>query len=289
MIQIEPYTKEFEEEYLDTVLAHTDTGVREKIMTKYLQCLPGDFSGTEKSFEALILAPFDKLKEAHGYMSRMSWNRIEKKHIIKAYKTVARAKKKGVSMRIRIVRNTGLTVCPYCNRDYINCRSEDTSGAEMDHFYSIAKFPAFALCLYNLVPSCGNCNRIKNAGGGELASPFDRSIDWGRDVVFSYLRKEMDEVEVTIEAHGFMKNNVDKIKIREAYQIHNVEVKELLEKCRAYSDSQREEMREVLKEAKISDEELKQIIFGPKLDNENIRTKSLGKMMSDLHRELGIY
>ena len=55
---------------------------------------------------------------------------------------------------------TGLTVCPYCNRSYINSR-ERNLGAELDHFYNKKDYPMFAISLYNFIPSCSTCNKLK--------------------------------------------------------------------------------------------------------------------------------
>lgn len=44
--------------------------------------------------------------------------------LVDAYKRTADSVSKGYSIRVRIVNNSGLTVCPYCNRDYINYREK---------------------------------------------------------------------------------------------------------------------------------------------------------------------
>ncbi|MEG0237121.1 MAG: hypothetical protein RR523_12950 [Cetobacterium sp.] len=60
-----------------------------------------------------------------------------------------------------------ITVCPYCNENYIYRilnkkkspeKPDITIRADLDHFYSKNKFGLFALSLYNLVPSCKTCN-----------------------------------------------------------------------------------------------------------------------------------
>lgn len=43
-------------------------------------------------------------------------------------------------------------------------------------FFSRSKYPVFAVSLYNLVPACGNCNRIKSGGSKAFASPFDEKL-----------------------------------------------------------------------------------------------------------------
>lgn len=56
--------------------------------------------------------------------------------------------------------------CPYCNRAY-TMTVHDGKGsyimrADFDHWVSKSSYPLFALSLYNIIPSCLNCNsRIK--------------------------------------------------------------------------------------------------------------------------------
>lgn len=57
-------------------------------------------------------------------------------------------------------------VCPYCNMNYILSYDRDRklcTTADLDHFYVKSKHPEYALCLYNMVPSCQVCNsRLKH-------------------------------------------------------------------------------------------------------------------------------
>ncbi len=39
-----------------------------------------------------------------------------------------------------LIKELGVTVCPYCNRDFINNRGSSTS-AQLDHFYPRSKYP----------------------------------------------------------------------------------------------------------------------------------------------------
>lgn len=56
-----------------------------------------------------------------------------------------------------------------------------------------------------------------------------------------------------------------------------------------YNSSQKKELIDVLGPENLTDEDIKKIIFGPEITKEGMRTKPLGKMMYDLHKELKIY
>jgi len=308
MIQLESYSVDFEKEYWEAVSKIIDISTQKKIIKSCIKFLPtGFFTGNkDEFFKSLILASFEKLKEAEehiikhtiGIMKTECFYKTSKKKpfIKKAYKTIydaytklAKSEKEGSSMRVKIVKNAGLTVCPYCNRDYINCRAENVSGAQLDHFFSKSDFTLFAVCLYNLVPVCSNCNRIKSAQPIAFVSPFDNSIDWQKDISFSYTSKTLKDIKIIINSKGNLNNNINGMRINEAYQIHGIEVLELIEKKKMYNETQKKEFEEVLSKVKLTDSEIKKIIFGPEITKESLRTKPLGKMLSDLHKELNIY
>ncbi len=63
----------------------------------------------------------------------------------------------------------GLTVCPYCNRNFIFNLDNDEKGdgvikvkGQIDHFFPQDKYPILALSYYNLIPSCQTCNFVKS-------------------------------------------------------------------------------------------------------------------------------
>lgn len=308
MIQLEAYSVDFQKEYWEAVCKIIDSSTQNKIVDSCKKFLPTDFfiGNKDEFFKSLILAPFEKLKEAESYITRYTISTMKTECFCKtnkkkpsfrkvyriihnAYTSLANSVKMGASMRVRIVKEAGLTVCPYCNRDYINCRAENVSGAQLDHFFNKSEFPIFAVCLYNLIPVCGNCNRVKSAKQLAFASPFDNSIDWEEDISFSYTGSNLKDIKIIINSKGNLENNIKGMKIDEAYQIHGIEVLELIEKEQTYNSTQREEFKMVLAPAKLTDLEIKKIIFGPEITKECLRTKPLGKLISDLHKKLKIY
>jgi hypothetical protein len=306
LIKIESYTAEFEEIYWKTVQGKVSSNTQDYILNSSLKFMPGDFwNGATPTFKELILAPFEKLKKAQRYIVEDPQRlRIMEKEcflqtgglnchyqeLVDAYKRTADSVSKGYSIRVRIVNNSGLTVCPYCNRDYINYREKNVSGAQLDHFFSKLDYPLFAVCLYNLVPVCGNCNRVKSNQTMEFASPFDETIDWEKDLTFHYESDVNNMPKIVIKSkHVAIQNNIRNMRIEEAYQIHTSEVEELFEKKRIYSQTQQQEFQEVLYKINLSEQEIKLAVFGPKITRDMVRKKPLGKMMSDLHKKLEIY
>lgn len=307
MILLPLYSQQFETLYWETVNSKINKDVQIEIICSCKRFLPDDFFSVNKddSFKQLILAPYKKLKDAVSYIEEHKYTFIEEcfditegmkplfkdvyQEIYDAYGNVANSQKDNTTMRVRIVEKTGLTVCPYCNRDYINYRAKNVSGAQLDHFFSRSDFPLFAVSLYNLIPVCGNCNRIKNNQSLSFASPFDNEIKWNEDLTFTYNLLSTNQIDIIINVKGDLKNNIKSLRIEEAYKIHDQEVQELIEKKQMYNTTQRVEFQRVFKKIGVSEAELKKLIFGPEITKESMKTKSLGKMMYDLHKELGIY
>ena len=314
MIGLNRYSEGFQQDYWETVEKKLFASKEEKeneqkqILDSCKKFLPGNFFDSDTpSFKELVLAPFKKLKEAKSYIKYTSNKQMRKEcfdpkskndsqindlyfKIYEAFDKVADAKKKKTSMRVRMVAAADITVCPYFNRDYINCRAGTVAGAQLDHFFSRSEYPVFAVCLYNLVPVCANCNRVKSAKSEEFASPFDETIDWDKEITFSYKLDGLDVTEIEIESDNeAIENNIAAMRIKAAYQIHTLEIMELREKQEAYSKSQKEEIRDVLHCLNISDEEIKRIVFGKEILPEDMRKKPLGKLLRDIHKELKIY
>lgn len=308
MIKLEKYKADFEKEYWETVDKKIPKITQNLIICSCLNFLPSDFFDYEApSFYKIVMAPFEKLKKAQAYIHSSAMIKMTKEcedssckntsdlnnlyiQIYDAFDKVADSQKNKTSMRVRIVKAADVTVCPYCNRDYINCRAENVSGAQLDHFFNRSQYPIFAVSLYNLVPVCGNCNRTKSASPIELASPFDEMINWEKDVWFEYHQTSLSSLKIDIKSKNTrINNNIKSMWIKEAYQIHEDEILELQEKQKAYEKSQIEEIQKVLKNNSISVTDVKQIIFGPELTMQDMRKKPLGKLYQDMYKEMGIY
>ncbi len=303
MIRIEPYEKKTEEIYWKCVSGYFNAAEQNRIIASCKKYMPQGFFSKNAGFKELVLAPYAKLKKAYRYINRnksamkaecfvTSGNKKKKlyKKLCDTYEKVSqKLVDHKVKMNVFLVQQTGFTVCPYCNRDYINCRSEKLAGAQLDHFYPRSQYPVFSVCLYNLVPVCGNCNRIKHDNMLGFASPFDERIDWENGLKFSYVPLDMHRKKIIINAKRPIKHNMKAMRIEEAYQIHETEVNELVDKAAMYSKTQMEEFREVLNEAGLTEQDIKRMVFGPEITKESMKKKSLGRMLRDLERELGIY
>ena len=311
MIQMNKYSEEFEEIYKKKVFRIVDKETRSKIVESTKKYFPKCFFSLMDSdgvFEKLILSEYRDLRKIYIYIRMMTRAEMNKECFCETkkkrnklyddyYQTFEKVRDCHLNkekMNVRIVRESGMITCPYCNRDYINSRGKEAAGAQLDHFYNCADFPIFSLCLYNLVPSCANCNRIKSAQEKRLLSPYDTSIDLDKEIIFGYEPEEpecYEDIRIKMDISKKMQNNFSVFNLKEAYAIHNEEIQELVKKHDTYVNSQIEELYDVVKEGKIevTREEIKEMIFGHEIRQEQYGKRPLSKLRHDIMKKLGVY
>lgn len=62
--------------------------------------------------------------------------------------------------RHTLMQSVNTSICPYCGRQYITNRKNDTTTASCDHYYPKSQYPLLSINMYNLVPSCYVCNSV---------------------------------------------------------------------------------------------------------------------------------
>ena len=168
------YSKRELERYYNFVLNNKPSIVKSRgaVVLTLLNRLPQKQSPKIKieSVYELLTMDFAKLKK---FYDSLATNRSTYKYLINTRKDDLRIFKNyyseffhkidetnGSRNNMSLVKNLDITVCPYCNRNYINSRKNHI-GANFDHYYDKDKYPFFALTLGNLIPCCATCNRIK--------------------------------------------------------------------------------------------------------------------------------
>ena len=91
-----------------------------------------------------------------------------------------------------VLKKIKVTVCPYCNRQYIFTLSKGKARPQLDHYYPKSKYPYLALSLYNLIPSCSTCNMAKSSlDTMETPILYPYEEEMGDDIKFE-IRKKKD-------------------------------------------------------------------------------------------------
>ena len=190
----------------------------------------------------------------------------------------------------------GLLVCPYCNRNYINTRDRSL-GAEMDHFYNKDTFPMFSISLYNFIPSCSTCNRIKGTKTLKI-NPYLRNdiqkvkfdLITDLDGYRIEIKQDQDGNLHTLAETADLKNDlIDILKLDEAYKVHKIEVREMLDREKEYNEKYREDLKNMFSGEGIEiDKKIDALIYGDIVftSEDDLINKSLGKFKKDVYEKI---
>lgn len=162
----------------------------------------------------------------------------------------------------------GINVCPYCNENFISTigsAKEKAIRPQLDHFYPKKSYPYLSCSIFNLIPSCGICNRVKSNDIKEIIYPYNE--EFGDDFSFRVKINNQLASEVFIRAdnkhsnNNKVKNSLAIFKINKRYNEHKLELNNILKRYRFYSKSKLSEITKLLPNIKGSSE-LERIILG---------------------------
>lgn len=186
------------------------------------------------------------------------------------------------------IQNVGIEVCPYCEEEYLDVLKKPDGATvrtlEIDHFYPKGKFPALALCFYNLVPSGQNCNGLKKQAMLGM-SPYEQDIEshtWlNPDIPVGSNMENVSVDDCTIHFHprGGMRENVETLLLEQRYEKYKSIAHRYLLLMQQYNDAKVEEM--VRSGYFPSADAAYRILYGEPLADDN-RQKLLQKLKRDM-------
>lgn len=184
-------------------------------------------------------------------------------------------------------------VCPYCNRTYIEYVKRDKLHVtyELDHYYNKDAYPFLAVSLYNLIPVCPSCNRIKGTKKF-LYYPYDDKNSYG-DSRFGYEIKgtdfltNSDDFEITIEYFNKALETADnELYMKELYQTHKDVAQEIIRKCQYFGKGYAKSLMTAFPGGLFQNEsEIYRLVFENYLDEEDFGKRPLSKMTRDIADE----
>lgn len=180
----------------------------------------------------------------------------------------------------------GIKVCPYCDDECLDtfkiCEKQRRTS-EVDHFFPKSKYPALAMCFYNLIPSGQNCNGLKLEQ--ELGmSPYESQIE---DMTYLYPDLPVGisleaitpkDCRVSFHPQNGMTKNVNILGLEQRYERHAPEVHRLLRNLQLYST---EKIQELVSQGYGTRNEIISSIFGPQ-DPAEKKSTLRQKMLRDL-------
>lgn len=207
-----------------------------------------------------------------------------------------------------------IRVCPYCNRQYITKYQTENirkTTADLDHYYPKSKYPFLALSLYNFIPSCAICNRnFKRADNREMLYPYEEEFDdddlqykfvtkFDKDNNFTYLLGESSDFKLDLVNYNGInkdkvtraKNNIDLFKLKDVYEIHKEQVKEIIRDFYYYNEIWEEEIQKLFMTSDcenrlFNEETIREMCLGKHLNLQKSNNEILSKLKKDIVDEL---
>ncbi len=195
-----------------------------------------------------------------------------------------------------LTKELGVDVCPYCNRQYVNTilsnGGEGIVRPQIDHFYPKSTYPQFALCLYNLIPVCANCNQRKSSKYEEMTNPYIQGIH--EDAAFSVefdLKSNEWGYQVSLKGGADAEKHIKALKLEELYKTaHQDHLDELIEKTDENSSYYYAHLENLLQGEGLSIDrkEFYRFYFGNYPDPKDFHERPLAKFTHDILKELGV-
>ncbi|WP_131430949.1 hypothetical protein [Chryseobacterium formosense] len=198
----------------------------------------------------------------------------------------------------------GITVCPYCNRNYIHTLETDSgrTRAELDHFYPKSLYPFLSISIYNLIPSCHICNSnlkgSKNFFEEQHMHPFE-NLNQSKitfklhytDLKIETVIPNTNQFEIDFDFSPSLKNSemtminnsLKTFKTKELYNNHKDIAQELIYKAYYYNRTKIEELQSILGDNSGIDENfIERIVYGNYIHENNFGKRPLAKFTGEI-------
>lgn len=195
------------------------------------------------------------------------------------------------------IKDLNITVCPYCNRNYIfNFKKSNSlkATAQLDHFFDKSTYPYFSISIFNLVPSCQTCNQRKSKIQNDIYHPFTETFN--DDVKFKlklidskfYYDKDSLEIEKKIlKNEDKVNSHIKTFNIDNLYEEHKDIVLELIQKAQIYNESYIDELYQKYEGTLFKNrEDVLRHITGGFIEDKDINKRPLSKLIKDISEEL---
>lgn len=122
-----------------------------------------------------------------------------------------------------------LRICPYCQTSHINYHDVDALKMRpaLDHFFPRSIYPYLGICLYNLIPSCYQCNSSIKSNKDPILAKVPHPLEFCEEDVHFRIKDPKGHsahsptatvrVEITTKSEA-AENHVIFFKLRERYE-----------------------------------------------------------------------
>ena len=237
------------------------------------------------TFEEIVKAKFDDLQNILDALSNKNLQRFVTDSAAPKHFFIAIYENFRKKFGLEFVEKLELSVCPYCNRNYINNGRRNTT-AQFDHFFPKSVYPILALSFYNLIPCCSVCNHIK-AEKPIGVSPYDK-MTTDKLLRFDVVPKAYGKYTVSLNAlQPAMKQNIDVLDLEELYSMHDDLLNELALKTKTYPVVYKDFLMKLFKDKQTFGEmTAREFYYGTYLTEEKYYLRPLSKFVKDVIEQL---
>lgn len=200
----------------------------------------------------------------------------------------------------------GIKACVYCNAMLAvtveiekNQKKRRKAKFQVDHYLPKSEYPCFSISLYNLYPTCANCNNSKSANSiyFKLYEPerkvkqtgFIFELDLVSAAVYMLLR-DRDLIEFTFkEPSSFGRQSFrETFAIQEIYNTQKDLAEEIILKAESYVDSYKSFLKNLYPEIFTTSDITNRLLMGNYTDEKDMHKRPMAKFMSDISKQVGL-
>ena len=204
---------------------------------------------------------------------------------------------------VEILKKMKVTVCPYCNRQYIFTLSNGQVRSQFDHYYPKSRYPYLALSLYNMIPSCSICNMAKSSLDTlkqPILYPFTEEM--GSEAKFEIKRRRNGNFvrmlqgvsnEFVIDLNDSnskykfeIQNQMEKMHLKSLYNEHKEYVMDIIKAKYVNSSGRINELLRLFPTLFDSYEDVKSLLYMTNIQKESWGDRPLSKLTYDIDRQL---
>ncbi|NOU99493.1 hypothetical protein [Paenibacillus planticolens] len=290
---------------LQDIIDHIETNYRDLPFRSFSEIDGNVKKKAEKEKQA------DENKEDEGKETKQS-NLFRSLTKIFNYTTFT---KSGVWCAYDLALGLRLSICPYCNRQYIHSHQDETLKirATLDHFYDKGTYPFLALSFYNLIPSCYFCNSIlKHKKAFSINTHLHPYLHGFEDDIQFYVKfrgqqgAKLDytsilraDPETFSLGFRFRKgsdltikkkagHNIHDFKLKELYKVHKDYISEIIHKSVVYNDDFIQGLFRSHPRLFTSEEEISRMVLGNYIQPQSQDRRVLSKLTRDVAIQLGL-
>ena len=238
---------------------------------------------SDKKKEILFIkSPFTAKMNAKRLYQR-DYKNIDLRNAYQKFREYKKTKWNGVDL----IKELGVTICPYCGMNYFSTVSKSENGrtvsvATLDHYIPKESYPMLALNIYNLIPCCKNCNStFKGTSTAKIINPYFYSIENNLKFKmpiqniknFIFDKDSKYEIEVENRAKDkrvwtMVNEHIRVLSIKERYQYFETIAKSILKKKVYYNNTRISELQS-FEELKFKKGDIEKMLICQDIFNEN--------------------